>query len=288
MSVKITHNNYGKSQIRILKVTRDKPVHEIKEFTVNILFDGDFDTAHTRGDNSKVLPTDTMKNTVYALAKKHSILSIEEFGLYIAEHFKDNNSQVSKIMVDIEEKLWQRIITSSSSSQELHPHDHSFLSSGNERRTAKIILNKGEKVVHSGLKDLLVLKTTGSAFKNFIKDTFTTLQETSDRVFSTSVRAEWLYTDKQADYNHTYMNIRNIVLERFANHHSLSVQQTLYETGKKIIEELKEISEISISMPNKHYLLYNLNQFGMDNNNEIFIPTDEPFGLIEATLKREN
>jgi len=286
MKVVLSQNSYGKSGIRILKVKKTTPVHEIKEFTVNVMLEGDFDAVHTRGDNRKVLPTDTMKNTVYALAKDHPVNSIEEFGLYLAQYFQENNSQISKVSIEIEEKIWNRIFIADSFSNKSVPHTHSFVNGGNERKTASIVLTKNEALIKSGIKDLLILKSTGSGFENYIKDKYTTLKETSDRIFSTSVKAVWSYSNEEVNYISVHNKVRQILLQTFANHHSLSVQQTLYEIGKNILEVCKDITEISLTMPNKHYIPFNLEQFGMENHNEIFIPTDEPFGLIETTLKR--
>lgn len=286
MSGVLSHNNYGKSNIRILKVRRNKPIHEVIEFSVNVQLEGDFETVHTKGDNSFVLPTDTMKNTVYALAKDNPVNSIEEFGLFLAKYFLENNTQVSNVEIEIEEKLWNRIMIEEKTSKTFKPHTHSFINSGNEKRTAKISMGRKENFVQSGIRDLLILKTTGSGFENYIKDRFTTLIATADRIFSTNVKAIWDYGDQNVNYISISNNVRQIILETFAEQYSLSVQQTLYDIGKKVIDTIKSISEISLSMPNKHYLLFNLKQFGMDNNNEIFIPTDEPFGLIEGTVKR--
>ncbi|MEP7146823.1 MAG: factor-independent urate hydroxylase [bacterium] len=285
MTAFISHNRYGKSGIRVLKVKRDNVIHEIKEMTVSVQLEGDFEKVHTEGDNKKVLQTDTMKNTVYALAKDHPVNTIEEFGSYLAKYFFENNKQASKTEIEIEEKLWNRILIDEMSSN-MKPHEHSFVSAGNEKRTAKIILTGNNVSVQSGIKDLLVLKTTGSGFENYVKDKFTTLKETNDRVFSTSIEAVWHYTNDNINYFSVCNMVRNIILKTFAQHHSLSVQHTLYEIGKNVIETIKDVREISITMPNKHYLLFNLGQFDMENNNEIFIPTDEPFGLIEATVRR--
>lgn len=287
MSVKIFQNNYGKSNVRVLKVTKNSGVHEINEMNVNIQLEGDFETVHTKGDNRKVLPTDTMKNTVYVLAKENPVDSIEEFGIYLARYFKDNNEQVSDVKINIEEKLWDRILIEDKSKKISIPHNHSFVSCGNEKRFCNISLSKKKLSVTSGISDLIVLKTTESGFEHYIKDKYTTLKETNDRVFSTSVKATWNYENHKTGYLNISRKVRQIILETFALHHSLSVQQTLYETGKNILETCSEISEISLSMPNKHYLLFNLGQFGIENKNEIFIPTDEPFGLIEAKLVRE-
>lgn len=285
MKVNLSQNNYGKSAIRVLKVRRDSKIHDISEFTVNVQLEGDFETVHTEGDNRKCLPTDTMKNTVYALAKDHPVDSIEEFGLHLGKYFLDNNAQISRVKIEIEERSWNRIMIKDSSSQNI-PHDHSYVSGGNEKKTALIEISKNETSLKSGIKDLLILKSTGSGFENYVKDKFTTLKETSDRVFSTSVKATWNYADQCIDYNSLSNKVRDIILQTFAEHHSLSVQQTLYDIGKNILETCSSITEVSLSMPNKHYIPFNLDQFGMENKNEIFIPIDEPFGLIEAVLKR--
>jgi len=261
-------------------------MHEIRELSVSIQLEGDFESVHFAGDNSSVLPTDTMKNTVYCLAKEHPVDSAEEFAKHLAGYFLDNNKQVTKATIETDEKLWIRIPFKDKNTGEINLHTHSFVSAGNERRTAKISNDRKNVIVQSGIKDLLVLKTTGSGFEKYIKDKYTTLKETGDRVFSTSVEAVWSYANRDVNYARVTDEVRRIILEIFSHHHSLSVQQTLYEIGKNVIDEIEEVDEISLSLPNKHYLLFNLEQFQMDNRNEIFIPTDEPFGLIEGTVKR--
>ncbi|HMQ68962.1 MAG TPA: urate oxidase [Ignavibacteria bacterium] len=282
MSAIISSNKYGKSCVRILKVKRSGKIHDISELTVNIMLEGDFQSAHTRGDNSKVLPTDTMKNTVYALAKEDPVNSPEEFALHLSEYLLKNHDQVTKVRTEISEKLWKRIHIG----EEKIDSDHSFISSGNEKKIVRVTLSEKERSVTSGLNDLLVLKTTDSGFENFYKDRLTTLKETSDRVFSTSITAEWIYNNENVNFNELHDSIRRILLETFAGHKSLSVQHTLYEMGKNVIESIRETEEIHITMPNKHYLLFDLEKLGLNNGNEIFIPTDEPFGLIDATVKR--
>lgn len=286
MAAVLSSNNYGKSDIRVLKVTRKDKLHEIREFAVNVQLKGDFDAVHLEGDNSKVLPTDTMKNTVYALAKDNFGNSIEDFAIYLAEYFKENNSQVTKVMIGIEERLWERISSPGENKKALS-HDHSFVNSGNERRTVSVSLSEDGLKLTSGLMDLLVLKTTGSGFENYIRDKYTTLPATPDRIFSTSIKAVWNYANQEVNYLKMSENVREVLLKVFANQHSLSVQQTLYEMGREVIDSIEDITEISLSMPNKHYLLFNLNQFDMENKNEIFIPTSEPFGLIEGTVSRK-
>ena len=281
MSVILAANNYGKSRVRLVKVTRHPDRHDLKELTVHIQFEGDFEAAHTTGDNRKILPTDTMKNTVYALAHGDPVADPEVFGLKLASHFLDTQAQVSEARIELREHLWKRIKVNGK------PHRHAFLSGGNERRLAVVTKSRAATLVEAGIEDLLVLKTTGSGFAGFIKDRFTTLPETNDRIFSTVVAARWRYASPEVDYGLLWREIRRIVLETFAQHDSLSVQQTVHTTGKLVLEAYDQVAEIRFSLPNKHCLLVNLAPFGMENRNEIFVPTDEPHGLIEATITRQ-
>ena len=283
MSVVIAHNNYGKSRVRLVKVTRLADRHEIKEVAVNIQLAGDFESAHTLGDNSKILPTDTMKNTVYALAKNHSLNSIEEFGMSLCKHFLENNPQIAQTTIELIESLWSRLSVTKDTKDSPHPH---AFSAQKEKRLAIIRQTKDKTVVQSGIQDLLILKTTDSGFSHFIRDKFTTLKETDDRIFATDLKTVWTYDSLPMDYPSEHKTIRRILLETFAAHKSLSVQQTLYAMGQAVLEKVRSVTEISLSMPNKHCLLINLEPFGMKNENEIFVPTDEPHGLIEATLTR--
>jgi urate oxidase len=227
-----------------------------------------------------VLPTDTMKNTVYALAHGDPIQDPETFGLKLAAHFLETQPHIYEARVELREHLWRRINVNGK------PHRHSFLSTGNERRVAVVTKSHARTIVEGGIEELLVLKTTGSGFEGYIKDRFTTLAETNDRIFSTVIAATWRYANPDADYGILWREIRRIVLETFAEHESPSVQQTLYLTGKRVLETFEAIAEIRLSLPNKHCLLVNLQPFGLENNNEIFVPTDEPHGLIEATIQR--
>jgi len=280
MPIVLGQNNYGKSRVRLVQVTKHKDRHDLKELNVAIQLQGDLIAAHTLGDNSMVLPTDTMKNSVYALANGCPIQDPETFGLKLASHFLDTQAHMYEARVELREHLWRRIKVNGK------PHRHSFLSAGNERRVAAVTKSRTATAVEGGIEELLVLKTTGSGFAGYIKDRFTTLEETDDRVFSTVLTARWRYANPDADYGILWREIRRIVLETFAEHESPSVQQTLYLTGKLVLETFDAISEIRLSLPNKHCLLVNLRPFGMENDNEIFVPTDEPHGLIEATVQR--
>jgi urate oxidase len=281
MSVILVEDNYGKSRVRLVKVARHGDRHDLQEIEVKIAIEGDFETAHTVGDNSRILPTDTMKNTVYALAR-HSpeIEAIEDFALRLADHFLKENPQTSRVVIEIAEKLWERISVGG------REHAHSFVKSGDEKRTTRVSATRDEASLESGIEDLLVLKTTGSGFSGFIKDRYTTLKETDDRIFATSVKVMWRYPARQAPFKSIWRGVRQMVLETFAEHDSLSVQQTLYAIGEVVLNAYDEITEISLSLPNKHCLLVDLSPFGMTNENQIFLPIDEPHGLIEARMKR--
>jgi urate oxidase len=281
MKIKLTNNAYGKNAVNLSKIIRHADHHEFRQISVNVSLQGDFETAHTIGDNSKILPTDTQKNTVYALAKEYFTSSIEAFGLHLSNHFSSNNPQVSKCTIEITEHLY------SSLSFDGKQHPHAYISSGNEKHTAVIEQSGANISATSGIKDLLILKTTDSAFEHYIKDQYTTLKETSDRILATQCEASWKYNSHELDFSSSYNNVRNSLLKTFAFHKSLSVQHTLYDMGEEILKQFDEVEEISFIMPNKHHILFNLEQFGMENKNEIFIATDEPFGYITGTIKRE-
>lgn len=281
MAAKIVRNNYGKSRVRLVKVARDGGRHELQNLSLNIALEGDFDAIHTTGDNSLCLPTDTMKNTVYALAGQVcEIESVEAFGQRLATHFLDKNKQVSRVKIDMSETIWKRMKFDG------ERHLHSFLKCGGEMRTAKITGNRNGLTVESGVEDLVVLKTTGSGFAGYIKDDFTTLPETTDRIFSTAIKANWRYGKTDAATDEVFRSIRQTILQVFANHDSLSVQHTLYAIGEAILEKFRAVEEISFSLPNIHCLPVDISKFGLENANCIFVPTDEPHGLIEATLTR--
>jgi urate oxidase len=282
MSTSLTHSNYGKSRVRLVKVARHEDRHDLQDITVHIAFEGDFELAHTLGDNSKVLPTDTMKNTVYALAKEAAdIEQIEDFALRLSDHFLKNNAQASRVTIKIEENIWTRIAVAGT------PHHHSFAKSSDEKRTTKIVASRERLTIESGLENLLVLKTTNSSFEGFLKDQYTTLKETDDRIFATAIKATWLYTRPEAASGALWRGVRQTILETFATHESLSVQHTLYAMGETVLTKYQDILEIGFSLPNKHCLLVDLAPFGLESKNEIFVPTDEPHGLIEARVGRK-
>lgn len=281
MKIRLRENSYGKNAVQLSKIIRHPAYHEFRQVTVNVVLQGDFEEAHTIGDNSKILPTDTQKNTVYALAREHFKTSIEDFALYLAEHFVSTQEPVKQATVEIAEHSYQRLQVDGVE------HPHAYIGGGSEKRTTLVTKSVADTRVQSGIADLLILKTTDSGFENYIKDRFTTLKETSDRILATKCDIQWTYHKLPADYTAVFDGIRRILLETFAGHKSLSVQQTLYAMGKAVLEAYEGVGEISLQMPNKHHIPFNLEQFNMQNQNEIFIATDEPYGLITATMARE-
>lgn len=274
-------NNYGKCRVRMVRVARHGDRHELQDLNVRVTFEGDFEAAHVKGDNSNVLPTDTMKNTVYALAKgTRDIEDIESFGQRLSTHFLKHNPQVSRVIVDLAESQWNRIDVGGK------PHRHSFIKGSDEKRIATIDATRDRVTISSGVEDLVVLKTTASAFEAFKKDEWTTLKETDDRILGTAVTARWVYTEPGVACRALWRGVRQSILEAFAEHESLSVQHTVHAIGESVLNNFEEVSEISLSLPNRHCLLVDLSPFGLKNRNEIFLPIDEPHGLIEATLRR--
>ena len=268
-------NSYGKSGIRLVQVRRLGRRHDVKDLTVAVRFEGRFEAAHVEGDNSDVLPTDTMKNTVYALAKDFTSEEIEEFGLVLSAHFLHENPQVACTEIAIEEREWDRI------------GETAFRGSNCERRTARVSRTRESLVVESGLKDLLILKSDQSGFAGFKRDRYTTLKETTDRILATSLTAVWTHASP-AGHRASSSEVRRTLLDTFAAHSSASVQHTLYAMGEAALAGHGDLSQIHLTMPNRHHLLVDLGPFGLKNENEIFVATEEPYGLIEATVTRNH
>jgi urate oxidase len=279
--IELIENHYGKSRVRLMKVTRNEQGHDLREWTVQILLKGDFETAHVHGDNSKILPTDTMKNTVYSIARSSTATAMEDFAKELADFLLGRNLQVESASVRIESTLWKRLTV------EGKPHPSAFMrGSGEVQITTVERAQGGPFQIQSGLDNLVILKTANSGFEGFIKDSLTTLPETKDRLFGTAVGATWHYLGSALSFDCIRVKIRETMLRTFANHDSKSVQQTLYAMAESALQALPEIDEIQLTMPNKHCLLVDLSRFGQDNPNEIFVPTDEPHGFIEARVRR--
>ncbi|WP_169944692.1 factor-independent urate hydroxylase [Microbispora sp. H11081] len=271
-------NRYGKAETRVVRVTRHGDAHRIKDLTVGTALSGDMTEVHLSGDNSAVLPTDTQKNTVFAFAKKHGVGAIEDFALLLARHFTDSQPAIHHARVAIEEHAWERN----------GAFGHSFVRSGPEVRTCVAHYDGTRSWVVSGLRDLVVLNTTNSEFWGFAKDEYTTLAETRDRVLATAVDASWRHADASQDWDKAYENARNALLAAFADTYSLSLQQTLYAMGTRVLAECPGVCEVRLSLPNKHHFPVDLTPFGLDNDGEVFFAADRPYGLIEGTVLRED
>ncbi|WP_181783965.1 factor-independent urate hydroxylase [Pseudonocardia pini] len=273
--IRLGANDYGKAENRVVRIYRDTPRHEIRDVTVSTALRGDFSAAHLAGDQSRVLPTDTQKNTVYAYAKEHGLREIEDYALTLARHFVSDVEPVEGARIEVDEHTWERI------------DDHAWVRRESEVRTTVVEVSGAGETVRSGLKDLVLLKSTGSEFAGFLRDGYTTLQETHDRIMSTSLVATWTYAATDVDWDKTWTDVRAILLERFASVHSLALQQTLWEMGKAVLETHPEIEEISLSAPNKHHFVVDLTPFGLENPNEVFHAATAPYGLIQATVVRD-
>ena len=280
--ITLADNRYGKSRVRVVKVKRHKDHHDFREWTVEILLEGDFASCFADGDNSKILPTDTMKNTVYSLARSSAAECMEEFGKELLAFLLDRNLQISAGRVTLWEKTWEHLQTNGK------PHPTTFVQSSGECQTAEVAAARNGPVsVRPGLENLVIMKTAGSEFVGFIKDSLTTLTEATDRLFGTVVRARWTYASQDVPFKALRRGIREILLSVFAEHKSKSVQHTLYAMGETVLENIREVEDIELTMPNKHCLLVDLSRFGQDNPNEIFVPIDEPHGYIEARIRRQ-
>ena len=290
MSLVLGANRYGKAENRVVRVYRDTARHEIRDLNVSTSLRGDFEDAHVVGDQIKVLPTDTQKNTAFAYAKQHGVTSPEDYAIALGAHFLEAAPPATGAQIAVEEYVWDRIDVDGQA------HDHSFVRRGTETRTAVITVDgRGSEQlvwVVSGFTDLVVLKSTGSEFKGFLKDEYTTLQETDDRIMATSLTARWRYdgtsADRDTDWNAAYEDIKAIMLAGFATTYSRALQQTLYVMGKNVLEAHPEVAEVKFSAPNKHHFLVDLAPFGLENNGEVFIAADRPYGLIEASVSRDD
>jgi urate oxidase len=278
---RLGENRYGKSRVRLSRITRDVYHHDFDEWTVQVLLEGDFETSFTAADNSKVLPTDTMKNTVYYVARQSKAATIEEFAKELGDYFLDNNPQVSKASIEIEEKSWERLVLNGTS------EPTTFKLGGPELNTVMATRKKGDQwLIISGIDGLTVLKTTKSAFTGYIKDNLTTLKPATDRIFGTRVTATWECSPAAPNYADVRLRVAEALLKVFAMHDSKSVQHTLFDMGKAALIAAPELTRITLTMPNLHHLLADLSPFGQDNPNHVFIPIDEPHGTIEATVER--
>lgn len=278
---KLGSNRYGKHRVRLSRITRHGDRHDFNEWSVNVLLEGDFESSYTEADNSTVLPTDTMKNTVYYLARGSKATTIEEFAMELGDYLIENNAQVSGVKVGIEQRAWERMIVNGDAEAT------TFKLGGPEVHTVRAVRDKDrEWTIRSGIDGLTILKTTKSAFTGYIKDKLTTLKPATDRIFGTCATMTWDYASPKQDFGKVRANVIAALLKEFAAHDSLSVQHTLFDMGRAALSAAPEIERIELTMPNLHHLLADLSSFGLDNPNHIFVPIDEPHGYIEAIVER--
>jgi urate oxidase len=289
MAIELGPNQYGKAETRVVRVDRGGERHEIRDLNVSTLLRGDFGAAHTHGDQANVLPTDSQKNTCFAFAIQQGVGQIEDYALALARHFVADIGSVAAARIEVDEYEWERVGVAG------REHAHTFKRSSHEVRTTAVTVAQpsagpqGQQAwVLSGLKDLVVLKSTGSEFSGFLKDRYTTLAETSDRILATSLTARWRYRVWPESWDEAYSHIRRVLLERFAAHHSLALQQTLWEMGRAVLEARGEVDEIRLSAPNRHHFLVDLAPFGLDNPGEVFHAADRPYGLIQCAVQRDD
>jgi len=293
MAIILGDNQYGKAESRVVRIYRDTARHEIRDLNVSTALRGPFAPAHLDGDQSNVLPTDTQKNTAYAFAKSHGVTSPEDYGLALARHFVTDVAPVEGARIDVEEYGWRRAVVDGAE------HDHTWIRAGDEVRTAAVTVDATGEYVVSGLKDLVILKSTGSEFAGFLVDEYTTLAETHDRVMATSLTAQWRHSsatpapapapiETAATWDDVYAGVKRTLVREFATLHSLALQQTLWHMGRAVLEEYPGIAEIRLSAPNKHHFVVDLSPFGLENPGEVFHAADRPYGLIQANVTRDD
>jgi urate oxidase len=276
----LAQSAYGKSRVRLVQVARHPDRHDLRDLTVAIRFEGDYGESYTDGDNAGVLPTDTMKNTVYALAARDGLQEPEALALALGQHFLTRNPRLVRARIDVTEHAWSRIARGD------REYGDAFVRSHADVRTAAVQSHRRRTIVGAGVADLVILKSAHSAFAGFARDEYTTLPETRDRLFATSLTASWRYRDEDVEFGAAWRAVRRLLLEVFAEHRSESVQHTLHAMGQAVLDSMEGVTAIRLVMPNKHHLPIDLRPFGLENRNEIFVPTDEPHGQIEATLVR--
>ncbi len=285
MGVTLGHNQYGKAETRVVRVYRnaDPDPHELVDYNVSVALSGDFADIHLTGDNARCLTTDATKNTVNAFAKEYGeeARQPESFGLALARHFVEDVQPVHRARIKLEMYPWRRLSHGGS------PHPHAFVRVGDYVRTATVTYEGGRAWVVSGVRDLVVLKTTDSEFYGFLEERYTTLRSTHDRVMASSVTAQWWHIDEDVDWGKSHQAAMDTMTDVFAGHHSLALQQTMYAMGEAMIDGDPSIAEVRFSLPNKHHFVIDLSPFDLENDNEVFHADDRPYGYIEGTIRRD-
>ncbi len=283
MAISLGHTQYGKDQIRVVRVLRDTEPHRIFDYNVSVSLAGDYEAVHRDGDNRHVLPTDTAKNTTFAYAARDEVVQTpEDYGLALARHFVDDVDPVHRARIRLDLYPWTRLATGDG------PDPYAFVRTGGLVRTACVTHDGTDSWVVSGLRDMTILKTTDSQFEDFLVDDYTTLQPARDRILATTVTAQWLHTGTDHDWDAAFDTVRTAMLAAFADTYSLGLQHSTWAMGEAVLEAAPDVAEIRFSCPNSHHFAYDLGKVGIDNPNEVFHADDRPYGLIEATIRRDD
>ncbi len=301
--VTLAENSYGKGRVRLTKIVRDSTSpenHAVYEFTVEITLHGEFAEIYTRDDNSACVPTDTMKNTVYAVANTTDFSTPEHLAAAVADRLISRFDQINGVEVSVAAERWNRIVVDGQA------HAHAF-QKAHGQRTARVARGTAPRVgprsrgdasdsiqITSGIRGMEVFKSTGSSFSGFATDEYTILKETDDRILATTILAEWGYlpgpyaAEPASDYDQIWQSCEAEIARTFSIHDSPSLQSTLYLMGKNVINAVAAVDWIRFVMPNQHHILFNTEPFGMTNSNEVFYGTDSPYGVISGTVARED
>jgi urate oxidase len=282
MTARLGRNRYGKSGIRLVRVDRAADRHELVDLTVDVSLEGDFDASYLSGDNAAVLPTDTMRGTVYAFAGQRPIGEPEAFGLRLASHFVQTVPAATTARVHLVATPLARVEAGGP------PHPHAFTVAGGGPRTATVTRSGTAAWVVAGVAEVPLLKTAGSAFEGFLSDRYTTLEPSRDRILATTMTARWRYGSLEVDWTKSFELAQQVLLRTFAEHDSHSLQHTLYAMASRVLRHLPEVAEIRLSMPNRHHLPVDLAPYGLAGRDEVFVATDRPFGLIEGGVLRDD
>jgi urate oxidase len=280
MGIVLGANSYGKAGNHLFKVVRTTDRHEVRDYRVDVALTGDYDAVHTDGDNTGAMATDTMRNTVYAVASQNTFDSPEQYGLQLVDYLL-TQPRVTGAKVSVVEQRWDRIVVDG------RPHDHAFTKAAGGKHTAVVTGAGEQRAVTAGVDDLHVLKTTNSGWSNFLEGGYRTLKDTDDRILATSITATWDYREPSGDFGPWWDGVNEQILRTFTDHFSPSVQHTIWRMGQAILDRFEQIERVSFTLPNKHHLLYDLAPFGLDNDREIYWVTVEPYGRIQATVERD-
>lgn len=282
MTIELAHNSYGESRIRLIRLMHRGGFHEVKDLTLDVRFEGDFDASHRQGENRAILPAETIKNTVYVLSRQYPAEAIEEFAFHLTEHFLTYNPQITRVDIRISERPWSRITMGDKG------HASSFVSTADERRTTHISARREKIILHSGLEDLQLMKTAGFSFSGFLRDPYTTLPENQQRILCASLAANWNYPSPEPEmpFSTIWHGARKTILETFAAHEGKSLQHTLYALAHAVLENFEAMSEIQLRILDNYCPAVDLKSFGMENDSELFVPIEELQGAASLVLRR--